>query len=132
MAGPKGSKYYDIFLKNKVWLESVNGDEIINKRVFELLQIIHETSSLKAAAERIGISYRKAWGDLKEAEDKLGFLVVEKTRGGEYGGRSQLSENGIELINAYEELVNDIDDSIKKVTKKFFHKINKPEHRSFR
>jgi molybdate transport system regulatory protein len=125
MAGPKGSKYYDIFLKNKVWLESVTGEEIVSKDVFKLLQIISETNSLKAAAEKIGISYRKAWGDLKEAEEKLGFFLVEKTRGGEYGGQSHLTENGKDLLDAYNELVKDIDFSIKKVTKKFFHHINK-------
>lgn len=127
MAGPKGSKYYDIFLKNKVWLESVEGNEVISEKLLKLLKLIKETSSLKASAEKLCISYRKAWGDLKDSEEKLGFSLVEKTRGGEHGGQSELTEEGVELIEAYSELVSDINSSIKKVTKKFFHSINKPE-----
>lgn len=125
MAGPKGSKYYNIFLKHQVWLESVGGEQIISEEVLKLLKLINETKSLKAAAEKIGISYRKAWGDLKDSEEKLGFSIVEKSRGGEHGGQSELTTEGLELIDAYTELVGDIDDSIKKVTKKFFHSINK-------
>ena len=125
MAGPKGSKYYDIFLKHQVWLESVDGEQIISEEVLKLLKFINETKSLKAAAEKLGISYRKAWGNLKDSEEKLGFSIVKKSRGGEHGGQSELTEEGLELIEAYNELVGDIDDSIKKVTKKFFHTINK-------
>ena len=127
MAGPKGSKYYDIFLKHQVWLESVDGEQIISEEVLKLLKLINETKSLKAAAEKLGISYRKAWGNLKDSEEKLGFSIVNKSRGGEHGGQSELTEEGLELIEAYNELVGDIDDSIKKVTKKFFNKINKKD-----
>jgi molybdate transport system regulatory protein len=125
MAGPKGSKYYDVFMQHKVWLEGIDKDEIISEPVFKLIKLIRETGSLKAAAEKLGISYRKAWGDLKYAEEKLGFLLVDKTRGGEHGGQSQLTKEGNELVDAYTELVDDINISIKKVTKKFFNTINK-------
>ncbi len=128
MAGTKGSRYYDIFLKNKVWLESVNGEQIISEQVLKLLSVINETNSLKAASDKIGISYRKAWGDLKGSEEKLGFILVESSRGGQYGGKSHLTQQGKELLEAYKELVSDINVSIKKVTKKFFHKVNKPEN----
>lgn len=125
MAGSKGSKYYDIFLKYKVWLEDVSDNQIISERSLQLLKLIKEKGSLKAAAEEFGISYRKAWGDLKESEEKLGFALLEKTRGGQHGGKSELTDDGLELIQAYEELIFDINASIKKVTKKFFSKINK-------
>jgi molybdate transport system regulatory protein len=125
MAGSKGSKYYDIFLKYEVWLEDIDKNLIISQRSLELLKLIKETGSLKAAAEEFGISYRKAWGDLKEAEEKLGFVLLDKKRGGQFGGTSELTEDGLNLIKAFEELNEDFNESIKKVTKKFFHKINK-------
>ncbi|NOZ48299.1 MAG: LysR family transcriptional regulator [Chlorobi bacterium] len=124
MAGPEGSKYYNVFLKNKVWLESIDGESVLNENVFKLLQLIQKTNSIKASAEKLKISYRKAWGDLKECEKKLGFRLITKTRGGEGGGQTTLSDEGIELINAYNQLVSDINKSIKKVTKQFFNKIN--------
>ena len=125
MAGSKGSKYYDIFLKYKVWLDDIKENEVISENCLKLITHIHSTGSLKAAADKMGISYRKAWGDLKETEENLGFSLVDKSRGGQHGGQSNLTEDGLELINAYNELLEDINTSIKKVTKKFFSKINK-------
>lgn len=125
MAGPKGSKYFDIFLKYKIRLENTNGESILGDGKFDLIKSIGELGSLKAAADRMGISYRKAWGNVKDAEEKLGFSLVEKHRGGQHGGQSFLTEEGKKLIEAYDELMLEFDTSIYKITKKFFNKINK-------
>lgn len=125
MAGPKGSKYYDIFLKFKVWLENTDGEGILGDGKFELIDGIDELGSLKAAADKMGISYRKAWGNVKDAEEKLGILLVDKQRGGQHGGSSALTPEGKKLIEAYKELLLEFDDAIYQITKKFFNKVNK-------
>jgi molybdate transport system regulatory protein len=124
MAGPKGSKYYNIFLKFKVWLENTDGEGILGDGKFELIDQIDQLGSLKAAADKIGISYRKAWGNVKDAEEKLGLTLVEKHRGGQHGGNSVLTEEGKRLIEAYKELLVEFDESIYQITKKFFNKVN--------
>lgn len=124
MAGSKGSKYYDIFLKFKVWLENTKGQGILGDGKFELLEMIDKYGSLSAAADKMGISYRKAWGNVKEAEEKLGFLLVEKHRGGAHGGSSVLTPEGKKLIEAYKELLTEFDDAIHLITKRFFNKLN--------
>lgn len=126
MAGPKGSKYYNIFLNYNIWLENkTNNDNIINHELFQLLEQIDKKGSLSAAADKVGISYRKAWGDIRECEKKLGFCLVKRVRGGDKGGNSYLSEDGDKLLKAYKELTNEIDNAIYKITRKFFHSINK-------
>jgi len=125
MAGPKGSKYYDIFLKFKVWLENTNGESILGNGKFELIDYIDQLGSLKAAADKLGISYRKAWGMIREAEEKLGFCLTDKHRGGQHGGNSVLTAEGKILIEAYKELLQEFDEAIHQITKKFFNKVNK-------
>ena len=125
MAGPKGSKYYNIFLKFKVWLENTDGEGILGDGKFELINQIDQLGSLKAAADKIGISYRKAWGNVKDAEERLGFLLVEKHRGGQHGGKSVLTPEGKDLIEAYKDLLVEFDDAIYHITKKFFNRVNK-------
>lgn len=125
MAGPKGSKYYDIFLKFKVWLENTEGESILGNGKFELIDYIDQLGSLKAAADKLSVSYRKAWGMIKEAEEKLGFPLTEKHRGGQHGGNTVLTEEGKELIEAYKELLVEFDEAIYQITKKFFNKVNK-------
>ena len=124
MAGSKGSKYYDIFLKYKLWLCTKEEQGIVGENIIDLLKNIKKTESLKSAAEELKISYRKAWGNIRDAETDLKFKLVDKQRGGKTGGYSILTEEAETLINALDELRADFDIAINKITKKFFKKIN--------
>ncbi|OFX28648.1 MAG: hypothetical protein A2033_06235 [Bacteroidetes bacterium GWA2_31_9] len=124
MAGSKGSKYYDVFLNYKIWL-SYRDETILDEYLLKLLEAIDKSGSLMTASKELKISYRKAWGDLKKAEKTLGITFTDKVRGGKSGGKSILTEEGKNIINAYNELKNEFDVSLSKVTKKFFNTINK-------
>ncbi len=124
MAGRKGSKYYDIFLKHKVWLENIYGQDIVGDGKFELLLCIDELKSLTAAADRLGISYRKAWGNLRDIEEHLGFSIVDKHRGGKEGGKTELNHEGKKLIKAYKEFLIDIDTLMHDAARSFWAKVN--------
>ncbi len=124
MAGSKGSKYYDTFLHYTVWLENRSTGRVVDEQLFRLLKAVEESGSLTSAADSLDLSYRKAWGDLKKASELLGFPLVETTRGGKEGGHTRLTTDGRELVQAMEELREDITQAIHRVTKKFFHKIN--------
>ncbi len=125
MAGPKGSKYYDVFLKYQINLETVDDEKIIDWEGFGLLNAIRESGSLSSAADEMNMSYRKAWGKIREIEEKLGFNLVEKHRGGAEGGHTNLTTEGNELMNAYIELTDKFNTSMKEITRKFFWSINK-------
>lgn len=77
----------------KLWL-SLSGEGIFGLGKWQLLDAIQKTGSLQAAANMLGISYRKAWGDLRGAEKALGIHFLEHYRGGPAGGRSVLTEDG--------------------------------------
>jgi molybdate transport repressor ModE-like protein len=123
MAGPKGSKYYDIFLKHQIQLISA-GDIIIEEEGFILLREIEKEKSIVAAAKNMGISYRKAWGLLRDIESSLGFSLVGKRRGGKAGGRTTFTNEGKELLDAYTTLISDLESSDKDVIRTFFRRIN--------
>ncbi len=124
MAGSKGDKYYNIFLDYRLWLKTIDGVGIMGDGCFSLLIEIKHSGSLREAAQKLDISYRKAWGIIRNSENILGFKLVDKTRGGKDGGHSSLTSEGENLVQAYSELKNDIDTSIKNVTQKFFRTIN--------
>jgi molybdate transport repressor ModE-like protein len=124
MAGSKGDKYYNIFLDYRLWLKTIDDIGIMGDGCFSLLIEIKQSGSLREAAQKLDVSYRKAWGIIRKSENTLGFKLVDKTRGGKDGGHSTLTNEGENLIQAYNELKSDIDGSIKKVTQKFFHTIN--------
>ncbi len=125
MAGPIGSQYYDIFLRQHIQLVTREEDSIINEEGFTLLTEIKKEESIVAAARNMGISYRKAWGLLREIENVLGFQLVGKHRGGKDGGKTELSEAGAELTNAYSDLKQELDLIVHDTVKAFFKRINK-------
>jgi len=73
--GPRGA---DMKIRHKLWLEK-NGRVIFGPGRFELLEAIEECRSLSAAAKRLKMSYRAAWGRLRASEDRLGIPLVELT-----------------------------------------------------
>lgn len=124
MAGHKGDKYYDIFLKYRIWLENINGLDIVGSGRFELLEAIQSEGSVSAAARTLGVSYRSAWGNLKKVEQLLGFNLTKRIRGGPGGGITVLSDEGIMLITAYRTLLSEMDTAIHGIARKFFRTIN--------
>jgi len=125
MAGSKGSKYFDIFLNYKFWLTKKDGTEILGKKILDLLKDIDKEGSIQAAAEKNHISYRKAWGDIKAAEEILKFPITEKKRGGKDGGRTILTEDGKNMMKAFAVLEEEFDKAVYDTAKKFFHTLNK-------
>ena len=123
MSRVKPSKF-EIFLNYKLWLSSVTGEGIIEEDRYMLLKNIQETRSLKAAAEKMGVSYRKAWGDLKNAEKLLGYKLTVPTRGGKDGGNSLLTPRATRLLEAYEALHTQMDDAVENAYREFREKIN--------
>lgn len=112
-----------VLLNYKLWLSSITGDGVIGETEYSLLKHIIESKSLKAAAEDLGISYRKAWGDLKKAEEFLGYQLLEKQRGGKSGGMSIVTDKARKLLEAYEALQQTFDESVETAFKEFKDKI---------
>jgi molybdate transport repressor ModE-like protein len=64
--------------------------------------MIAYTGTVKGACEKMQISYSKAWGLLSSLEENLGFALIDRRPGGEYGGGSQLTPEGQSLLSRYE------------------------------
>jgi molybdate transport system regulatory protein len=70
---------------------------------WRLLDAVRREGSIQRAAESLGRSYRKAWGDIRRAEEGLGRRLVVRSRGGPGGGRTVLTEFGIKLLAAWDQ-----------------------------
>jgi len=124
MAGKKGSKYFDFFLSYEINLKNSNLNNIIKEKTFKLLESIQNEKSLVAAAKKCNITFRTAWTKINDIEKQLGFQIVVKSRGGEHGGTSFLTNDGLKLLEAYEHLRKEFDISVKQISKTFFNTIN--------
>ena len=97
----------------KLWL-SLSGQGVFGHGKWLLLDAIDRKGSLQAAADSLGISYRKAWGDLRKAERALGILFLDRHRGGSDGGESRLTEEGRKWLKEYGRLHDEVEESVKR------------------
>lgn len=68
-----------------------------------LLYLIADTQNMRTACTCSGIAHSKAWDMINRLEQKLGYSVVERQRGGKSGGSTRLTKQGEEFLTAYHE-----------------------------
>ncbi|RZS84933.1 molybdate transport system regulatory protein [Pigmentiphaga kullae] len=66
-----------------------------------LLEAILDAGSITAAAQRMGMSYRRAWLLVDELNRSLREPAVESAAGGARGGGTVVTDVGRELIRRY-------------------------------
>ena len=79
-----------------VWEVDASPAEELDRRLVPLLQAISATGSLKAAVASCAVSYRAAWGVLRESQRVLGCELVALER----GRGACLTEAGTRLVEA--------------------------------
>lgn len=72
-----------------------------NTRVKLLLYLIHDTNSVRGACAQMALSYSKAWDMLNKLEQETGFAVVDRRHGGSRGGKTCLTEKGLEFLRTW-------------------------------
>lgn len=87
--------------RHKLWLEA-DGKLVMSDYRVRLLELVAESGSLSHAATVMGLSYRRAWGKVKEIEANLGMPLVRSEVGGAGGGHTALTAEGQALVEAYQ------------------------------
>ncbi|MEX1252873.1 MAG: LysR family transcriptional regulator [Dehalococcoidia bacterium] len=85
----------------KLWVEK-DGRLVLSDYRVQLLRHIAESGSLAEAAQRMGLSYRRAWGKVREIERNIGVALVRSEAGGAGGGGSRLTREGERLVALYQ------------------------------
>jgi len=92
-------------IKHKVWIEK-DGKVIFGRGRDDILKAIDEQRSLNAAAKKLEMSYRAAWGRLKASEERMGMKLVET---GAKDKSMQLTDQARALIERFERLEKDVE-----------------------
>lgn len=84
-----------------MWLEK-DGETVFGLGIYRLLCLVEETGSLHQAAQRLQMSYRAAWGKVRDYERRLGVDLLEKGRHGRTG--AHLTPAGKLMVERFGEL----------------------------
>ena len=66
-----------------------------------LLMLIDETKSVRAAGQRMQLSYSSCWNIIRTLESQLNYSLIERSQGGAGGSTSVLTEKGQALLQRY-------------------------------
>jgi molybdate transport system regulatory protein len=102
-------------IRYKIWLEE-RGEAVYGPGRDELLKMIENCQSLHAAAKNLKISYRLAWGRIKNAEKRLGINLVD-IRPNER--RMHLTKEAKMILKIYSDMETELLPILKKAEKNF-------------
>jgi molybdate transport system regulatory protein len=98
--------------KFKVWVTF--GDQLkFGDGRARLLETIERRGSLRKAAEEFEMSYRNAWGYLRELEHAAGFKFVERVPGGGPQSGMRLTTAAKRFLVRYRKFRDGLDDTVK-------------------
>ena len=99
-------EYHNSQLIRPVVSVSLNREmPFFDRKTAMLLMLIDETSSVRAAGQRMQLSYSSCWNLIHTLESQLNFTLIERTQGGAGGSQSRLTQRGrllLERFDAYE------------------------------
>lgn len=98
--------------KFNLWLETETNEVFLSIWRVALLQAVHDTGSISAAAHKMGIHYRTAWQKIHEMETRLGAKLVETQTGGSHGGGAALTPLALEYLDKFGRFSADISQAI--------------------
>lgn len=81
-----------------------------DSKIAMLLTLVDETNSVRAACQRMQISYSTGWNIIRTLESQLQYPLILRTQGGAGGSTSVLSDRGkvlLERFNSYQQALRD-------------------------
>ena len=94
-----------------------------DSRIAMLLSLVDETHSVRAAGQRMQLSYSSCWNMIRRLEEQLSYSLIERSQGGSGGGSSSLTEKGKLLLERYNSYVRALDAESQKLYKSYFSDI---------
>ena len=83
----------------------------LDSKIAMLLMLVDETKSVRAAGNRMQLSYSSCWNIIRTLESQLSYTLIERTQGGAGGSQSRLTERGrllLERYTAYEKKLKEV------------------------
>lgn len=87
-------------LNGRLWIENTEGP-IIGPGRIDLLERVQQYGSIRQAAMQMNMSYRQAWQFIDHMNTSLDAPVVISHRGGKGGGKAEVTEYGLKVIQQF-------------------------------
>ena len=94
--------YHNSQLVRPVVNVSLNKEKpFFDSKIAMLLMLVDETKSVRAAGQRMQLSYSSCWNIIRTLESQLNYSLIERSQGGAGGSTSVLTARGRLLLERY-------------------------------
>ena len=94
--------YHNSQLVRPVVSISLNKEKpFFDSKIAMLLMLVEETNSVRAAGQRMQLSYSSCWNIIRTLESQLSYTLIERSQGGAGGSQSRLTPKGKLLLERY-------------------------------
>ncbi|MBR2048357.1 MAG: NTP transferase domain-containing protein [Oscillospiraceae bacterium] len=94
--------YHNSQLVRPVVSVSLNKEKpFFDSKIAMLLMLVDETKSVRAAGQRMQLSYSSCWNIIRTLESQLNYTLIERSQGGAGGSTSVLTDRGRQLLARY-------------------------------
>jgi molybdate transport repressor ModE-like protein len=104
--------YHNSQLVRPVVNVSLNKEKpFFDSKIAMLLMLVDETKSVRAAGQRMQLSYSSCWNIIRTLESQLNYSLIERNQGGAGGSTSVLTDRGrllLERYTTYEKKLKDL------------------------
>lgn len=100
-----------------IHFEEALGSVVTDKRI-EVLKAVQQVGSISKAARACGVSYKAAWQAVETLSNLAGVTLIEKAVGGSGGGGTELTEEGLALLQAADLLTDARERALAKISRK--------------
>jgi molybdate transport system regulatory protein len=106
----------------KVVLTITEGEEKLfcGPGMIAMLEAIHQTGSVRHASAYTSISYSKAWKLLQSLEKWLGFPVTIRQPGGVGGGKTLVTDEGLNFIKKHRDFLRDCQNAVESLCTQYY------------
>jgi len=94
----------------------------------QLLELVGETWSLRAAAACMGMAYMTAWKHVRVLNRRFRSPVIVSKRGGKSGGGAELTDMGRRVVKLYRQMEAQSQAAIQQVFREF-HRLLKGDRK---
>jgi molybdate transport system regulatory protein len=113
------TRHNGLNIRSKIWIE-VSGEPVFGRGRRFLLEAIDSHGSINRAAQKIDISFRRAWSHIKAMEDRLGIKLVERQTGGKNGGGATLTPDARRFLTLWTKMEDGLHDLVDKRFREIF------------
>jgi molybdate transport system regulatory protein len=103
----------------RIWFHD-DGKPMFGPGTLKVLVLVTQTGSLHQAAKKMGMAYSKAWRIVKDAEDHLGYKLLDRQIGGAGGGGATLTPDGQRFVARYAAMRAEAEADLQRLFLKYF------------